>query len=466
MATKLAIIGAGSGGYVAAIRAAQHGAHVTLIENAEVGGNCLNWGCIPTKSLVASAEALEHTRNAADFGVDIQGTVGYSLAKIRERKDKIISTQVQGIRRLLKSWGVSLLEGRGSLISPNMVRVAQKDGTTVDIQPDKIIIATGSRPAQLPGASFDGENIMSSDDAVLIKRIPKRMLIIGAGIIGCELAFVYRAFGSDVSMVEMMPRALSREDEDVASILEREFKKSKIKLLTNDMVQRVDRSGDGCLIAELTSGSQITAEAILVAIGRSLNSENLGLDGIGVATGKRGDILVNEKLETSVPGIYAIGDVTGKVLLAHVAYHQGLTAVENALGGDMSMDYTAVPNCIFTMPEIGSVGLREKDAIDRGILYRVARFPFRSLGRSHAMGELTGMVKIVADEVSDRVLGVHICGARATDMIHEGALAITMGATARQIGKMIHAHPTLSEAIMESAEAVHKTAIHLPKHET
>jgi dihydrolipoamide dehydrogenase len=466
MATKLAIIGAGSGGYVAAIRAAQHGAHVTLIENAEVGGNCLNWGCIPTKSLVASAEALEHTRNAANFGVDIQGTIGYSLAKIRERKDKIISTQVQGIRRLLKSWGVSLLEGRGSLISPNMVRVAQKDGTTVDIQPDKIIIATGSRPAQLPGASFDGENIMSSDDAVLIKRIPKRMLIIGAGIIGCELAFVYRAFGSDVSMVEMMPRALSREDEDVASILEREFKKSKIKLLTNDMVQRVDRSGDGCLIAELTSGSQITAEAILVAIGRSLNSENLGLDGIGVATGKRGDILVNEKLETSVPGIYAIGDVTGKVLLAHVAYHQGLTAVENALGGDMSMDYTAVPNCIFTMPEIGSVGLREKDAIDRGILYRVGRFPYRSLGRSHAMGELTGMVKIVADEASDRVLGVHICGARATDMIHEGALAITIGATARQIGEMIHAHPTLSEAIMESAEAVHKTAIHLPKHET
>jgi len=466
MATKLAIIGAGSGGYVAAIRAAQHGAHVTLIENAEVGGNCLNWGCIPTKSLVASAEALEHTRNAANFGVDIQGTVGYSLAKIRERKDKIISTQVQGIRRLLKSWGVSLLEGRGSLISRNMVRVAQKDGTTVDIQPDKIIIATGSRPAQLPGAPFDGENIMSSDDAVLIKRIPKRMLIIGAGIIGCELAFVYRAFGADVSMVEMMPRALPREDEDVASILEREFKKSKIKLLTNDMVQRIDRSGDGFLIAELASGSQITAEVILVAIGRSLNSENLGLDGIGAATGTRGDILVNEKLETTVPGIYAIGDVTGKVLLAHVAYHQGLTAVENALGGDMSMDYTAVPSCIFTMPEIGSVGLREKDAIDREIPYRVGRFPYRSLGRSHAMGELTGMVKIVADEASDRVLGVHICGARATDMIHEGALAITMGATARQIGKMIHAHPTLSEAIMESAEAVHKTAIHLPKQET
>jgi dihydrolipoamide dehydrogenase len=307
---------------------------------------------------------------------------------------------------------------------------------------------------------------MSSDDAVLIKRIPKSMLIIGAGIIGCEFAFIYRTFGADVSMVEMMPRALPREDEDMASILEREFKKSKIKLLTNDMVQRIDRSGDGFLIAELASGSQITAEVILVAIGRSLNSENLGLDGIGVATGKRGDILVNEKLETTVPGIYAIGDVTGKVLLAHVAYHQGLTAVENALGGDMSMDYTAVPNCIFTMPEIGSVGLREKDAIDREIPYRVGRFPYRSLGRSHAMGELTGMVKIVADEASDRVLGVHICGARATDMIHEGALAITMGATARQIGKMIHAHPTLSEAIMESAEAVHKTAIHLPKQET
>jgi len=466
MATKLTIIGAGPGGYVAAIRAAQQGARVTLIESAVVGGNCLSWGCVPTKTLIASAEVLDYARNADYFGVEIQGMVGYNLARIRERKDKIISTQVQGIQRLLKSWGVSLLEGRGSLISPDVVRVVQKDGTTMDLHSEKIIIATGSRPAQLPGVPFDGERIISSNDAVLIKNIPKSLLIVGAGIVGCEFAYIYRAFGAEVSILEMMPHVLASEDEDVAVILEREFKKTGIRLMMNSIVQRIERSPDGLLTAELSNGSKIKAEVVLVSIGRSLNSENLGLADVGVATGNRGNITVNDKLETTVPGIYAVGDVTGGVLLAHVAYHQGLTAVENVLGGDKSMDYSAVPTGIFTVPEIGSVGLKEKDAIEQGIPYRVGKFPYRVLGRAHVMGALAGMVKIVSEEGSDRVLGVHICGARATDIVHEGALAIKMGASSRQIGEMIHAHPTLSEAVMEAAEDVYGTAIHLSKHET
>lgn len=463
MAVKLTIIGAGPGGYVAAIRAAQKGAQVTVIENAEVGGTCLNWGCIPTKTLIASAEALEHARNAAEFGIELSGRVSYNLAKIRERKDKVIGTQVKGIRGLFKSWGVTLIEGRGSLLSPDAVRVVQKDGTTMDVKSDKIIIATGSKPAKMPGFPFNGESVITSDDAVQLTSIPTSLLIVGAGVIGSEFAFIYRSFGAVVTMVEMMPHAVSTEDEEMSEILERELKKAKIKLITSVKVEKVEKGSDGMMVAKLSNGQEVKTERILVSIGRSMNSENIGLEAVGVNKGKRGEITVNEKMETNVPGIYAIGDVTGNIMLAHVASHQGLVAVQNALGGNARMDYSVVPAGIFTMPEIGSVGLREKQVIEKGIKYRVGRFQFRGLGKAHAMGEITGMVKVIADEASDKVLGVHICGAHATDLIHEGALAIQKGATAKELGNMIHAHPTLAEAIMEAAEDAHKMAIHSPK---
>jgi dihydrolipoamide dehydrogenase len=463
MTVKLTIIGAGPGGYVAAIRAAQKGARVTVVEGSEVGGTCLNWGCIPTKTLIASAEALEHARRTKGFGIEISGTVTYNLEKIRERKDTVISTQVKGIRGLFKSWGVSLIEGRGSLLSPDVVRVVQKDGTTMDVKSDKVIIATGSRPAKIPGFTFDGEGVITSDDAVQLKKVPKSLLIVGAGVIGSEFAFIYRAFGAEVSIVEMMPRALSTEDEEMAGIIEREFKKAKIKVITNVKVEKVEKAAGDMMVVTLSNGQQVKAEMILVSIGRSLNSENIGLKGAGVAVGRRGEIIVNEKMETTVPDIYAIGDVTGKNLLAHVASYQGHVAVENALGGDEKMDYAIVPAGIFTMPEIGSVGLREQQAVEKGMKVRVGRFQYRTLGKAHAMGEITGMVKVIADEATDKVLGMHICGAHATDMIHEGALAMKMGATAKDLGNMIHAHPTLAEAIMEAAEDVHGIAIHTPK---
>jgi dihydrolipoamide dehydrogenase len=463
MPTKLTIIGAGPGGYVAAVRAAQKGAQVTVIENAEVGGTCLNVGCIPTKTLIASAETLERARNAADFGIDISGVVGYNLEKIRERRDKVVSIQVKGVRSLFKSWGVTLIEGRGALLSPDVVRVVQKDGMTMDVKSDNIIIATGSRPARLPGFPFDGDTVITSDDAIRLDRIPKTLLIVGAGVIGSEFAFIYRSFGAEVTMVEMMPRALSTEDEEMSDIIEREFKKSKIKLISNVKVEKVDRSEEGLLTALLSGGQQVQAQMILVSIGRSMNSENLGLAEAGVLTGKRGEIIVNDAMETTVSGIYAIGDVTGKILLAHVASHQGLVAVENALGGNEKMDYSVVPAGTFTLPEIGSVGLREHEAREKGVKYRVGRFQYRTLGKAHAMGEITGMVKIISDETTDKVIGVHLCGAHATDLVHEGALAIQMGATAKQLGSMIHAHPTLAEGIMEAAEDVHKMAIHVQK---
>ena len=463
MPVKLTIIGAGPGGYVAAIRAAQKGAQVTVVESAEVGGTCLNQGCIPTKTIIASAEALEHARNAGEFGVEVPGAVGYSLEKIRERREKVVSTQVKGIRGLFKSWGVGLIEGRGSLLSPDVVRVVQKDGTTMDVKSDKVIVATGSQPAVLPGIAFDGESVMSSDDAVLLKRVPKSLLIIGAGVIGSEFAFIYRSFGSEVTMVEMLPRALSTEDEEMADLIQREFKKAKIRLITNVRVDGLTRADGGLLAARLSNGQEVGVEAVLVSIGRALNSGGLGLEETGVKTGKRGEILVDERMETNVAGIYAVGDVTAKNMLAHVASHQGLVAVENALGGNERMDYGVIPSGIFTMPEIGSVGLRENEAAGKGVKYRVGRFPYRALGKAHAMGEITGMVKIIADEATDKVLGVHVCGAHATDLVHEGALAMQAGATAAQLGRMIHAHPTLAEAIMEAASDVHKEAIHVPK---
>lgn len=463
MATKITILGAGPGGYVAAIRAAQRGASVTVVERAEVGGTCLNQGCIPTKTLMASAEAYAQVRKAADFGIELNGEAAYNLARIRERKDKVVATQVSGIRSLFKSWGVSLIPASGSLLSPGVVRAVQQDGTTHDIKSDKIIIATGSRPARLPGFPFDGERVLTSDDAVQFKKIPKSLLIIGAGVIGCEFAFLYRTFGAEVTMIEMMPRALSTEDSDISDIIERELKKAKIKLLPNSKIEHMSIAAEGMVSVSLSDGTTISAEQALVSIGRSLNTEDLGLDEAGVQLGKRGEIVVNERMETSAPGVYAVGDVTAKWMLAHVASQQGLVAVENALGGDDVMQYDAVAAGIFTMPEAGTVGLREHQAVEKKIAVRIGRFPYRALGRSHTVGAISGIVKVIADAKTDKVLGVHACGAHATDLVHEGALAIMKGVTAKELGSMIHAHPTFSEGLREAAEDVHGQAIHLPK---
>lgn len=459
---RLTIIGAGPGGYVAALKAAQLGAQVTVIEDTEVGGTCLNRGCIPTKALVASAEALHKAKNLGDFGIEVSGEISPNLSKIIERKNKVVSTQVKGIRSLFKSWGITLVEGRGMILTPEKIEVQKKDSATEIIETDKIIIATGSRPAQIPIFPLDGEHIMSSDDALNIKSIPGSLIIIGAGVIGCEFACIFKELGTEVTMVEMMPRAVSTEDPEISEILEKELKKKKIKLLTGVKVERVEVRHDGIHVY-LADEKELVSEKLLVSIGRTLNTENIGLEAVGIKRGARGEILVNEKMETNIGGIYAIGDVTGGILLAHTASKQGVVAALNACGREETYDPSVVPAAIFTSPEIGSVGLREHQAADKNTNIKTGHFQFRALGKAHAMGEIAGMIKIVASADTDKVLGVHIIGPHASDLVHEGALAIKAGLTVKDIANMIHSHPTLAEGLMEAAEDVHGEAIHAPK---
>lgn len=459
---RVAILGGGPGGYVAGLKAAQSGAEVTVIESAEVGGTCLNVGCIPTKALLASAEIFHKTKNLAAYGLDLNGAITPNFQKIMERKDSVVSTQVKGIRGLFKSWGVSLVEGKGTLLSPDRIGVEKNDGTGLTIEADKIIIATGSRPAQIPAFPFDHKKILSSDDALALKEIPKSMLIVGAGVIGCEFASIYNEFGTDVTIVEMQARAVSTEDTEISELLERELKKKKIKLITGVSVTRTEDRPEG-IAAFLSNGKEITAEKILVSIGRALNSANIGLETTGIDKGAKGEIVVNEKMETNIKGVYAAGDVVGGMLLAHVASTEGIVAAKNACGREAIMDYSVVPAAIFTSPEIASVGIREHQAIEKGMKITTGHFQFRALGKAHAIGEISGFVKVIAEAATDRVIGAHIIGPHASDLIHEAALAIKAGLKIRDIAATIHAHPTLSEGIMEASEDLHGEAVHVPK---
>jgi dihydrolipoamide dehydrogenase len=459
---KLSIIGSGPGGYVAAIKAAQLGAEVTVIEEGEVGGTCLNWGCIPTKTMIASTEMLAKAREFDKFGLELRGSVQPNLSKIIDRKNKVVSSMIKGIKGLLKGWRITLKEGRGVLKSPREIEITSKDGDIEKVETDKIIIATGSKPAQIQSFPFDGANIISSTEALDLREIPKSMLIVGAGIIGCEFACIYRELGTEVTVVEILPRAVATEDHELSELLEKEFKKRKIKLLTNTKIENVSIKEDG-VHASLSTGKELTAEKMLVSIGRTFNSDNIGLEAAGIKRGDRSEIIVNSGMETNIPGIYAVGDVTGGILLAHMASREGIVAARNAMGIQSTIDYNVVPAAIFTSPEIASVGLREFQARERDIKVKTGHFQFRALGKAHAIGETAGFVKVVSEEYSDKILGVHIIGPHASDLIHEAAVSIKAGLTSRDVAETIHAHPTLSEGLMEAAEDVHGEAVHVPK---
>ncbi len=329
---RVVVIGGGPGGYVAALKAAQLGAQAAVIERSEVGGTCLNRGCIPTKTLIASAEILHKLKSLSDYGIELNGTVTANLPKMMERKDKVVSVQVKGIKGLFKSWGVSLIEGNGKLLSAGSVEVEKEDGTRDTVEADRIIIATGSRPARIPAFPFDGEKILSSDDAVTIKEIPKSLLIVGAGVIGSEFACLFSELGTEVTMVEIRDRALSTEDGEVSELLEREFKKRGIKLLTGVSVTKVEAGKDG-MHSSLSDGKEVVTEKIIVSVGRSFNTENMGIESLGIQKGGKGEIIVNEKMETDAAGVYAVGDVVGGMLLAHKASREGIVAASNACGG-------------------------------------------------------------------------------------------------------------------------------------
>lgn len=452
------VIGGGPGGYVAAIRAAQLGAKVAIVEKDKLGGTCLNRGCIPTKSLAASAELVHLLRNAATFGINVEG-FSVDFQRVMERKEEIVDGLVKGIAFLLSRHKIELVEGSGKLIAPDTVEIHKEDGTKEQLTGKNIIVATGSEPALINALGYNGSSVITSNEALRMEAIPKSLLIIGGGVIGCEFASIFNNFGSEVTIVEAMPNILPLLDNEISRRLAMAMKKRGITIKTKAMISSVVEV-EGGIKATLESGEEIQAEKALISIGRTFNTEGLGLEDIGIALGPKGEILVDDYMRTNVPGVYAIGDVTNKIQLAHVASAQGLVAAENVMGGNRAMDYSVVPSCIFTIPEIGSVGLTAQEAKAQGIKTKVGKFPFTALGRARCMDETDGNVKIITDAETDKVLGVHIIGPHATDLIAEAALAIRMGATAKDIAQTIHAHPTLSESMMEAADNVHGLSIH------
>jgi dihydrolipoamide dehydrogenase len=458
----IVIIGAGTGGYVAAIRAAQLGARVTLIESAAVGGLCLNWGCIPSKALLACAELAQKIKKAGEFGITIAGPVTYDLARMVERKNKIVAGLVKGVTTLLKTWNVELIEGRGVLADAKTVHVVKADGTETTVQADAVIVGTGTTAPSLPNLPLDGTSVISSREVLDLTAIPESLLIVGGGVEGCEFASLFSALGTKVTLVEMLPRILPTEDEEVSALLAAELKKQGVTILANTKVDKVAVGAQG-VTTTLADGNRVTSAKVLVSIGRRFNTADLGLEKVGVTLGHRGEILVNERMETSVPGVYAIGDVVGKAMLAHVASAQGKVAVRNILGHPTVMQYDVIPVGIFTFPEIGRVGLTEQEATQRGMDIKVGKFRPIGLGKAHASGETTGLMKIVTEAKTGRIVGVHLVGAHAADLIHEAAVAMQMGATAATVAETIHAHPTMPEGLMEAAEDVEGMAIHLAR---
>ena len=461
---RIVVIGAGPGGYVAAVHAAQLGAQVSLVEEQEVGGTCLNKGCIPSKALIFNAEVLDLLKRADEFGVRVVREPDYDVTRMLERKQRIVQTQVRGIHSLLKSWDVALIKGRGRMSGPRAVEVAEAGGAVRRLEADGVILATGSKPIKPPVFPFDGERVMTSEEALEPRVLPGSLLIVGAGVEGCEFAFLYRALGVSVTMVEMKDRPLATEDEEISSLVRREMTKRGITLHLEVRVEKAVIEPAQAVVT-LSDGRTIAVERILVSIGRRMNTEGLGLEEAGVVLGKRGEIVVDDRMETRASGVFAIGDAVGRIMLAHAASAEGKVAAANAVSRSdrHSMNYAVVPAGIFTMPEIGTVGLKEWEAAELGLKVRVGRYPFRALARAHTMDEIVGLVKVIAEEGTDRILGVHIMGPHASDLIHEAAIAMRLGAKASDIGEMIHAHPTLPEAMMEAAEDVHGSAIHLPR---
>ena len=455
----IVIIGGGPGGYVAAIRAAQLGAQVTVVEEQALGGVCLNAGCIPSKTLLGFIELGERVRHAQAYGLKVDGEVAYDLPRMIARKNEVVAGLVKGIGLLFKQWKIAHVTGRGALVNDRTVKVMGPDGTESVLNAEAILLATGSSWPALSQFPVDGQRVMTSREALDLTRVPGHVLIVGAGVEGCEFACLFSGLGAQVSLVEMMPTVLPLEDEDTSVLLTRELKKRKVQLYLNTKIQEWSATETG-VTATLASGEEIVADSLLVSVGRRMNSEGLGLESVGITVGTRGEILVNEYMETNVPGVYAIGDVTGKAMLAHVASAQGKVAVANAMGTKQVMNYDVIPAGIFTLPEIGRVGLTELQAKERGLPVIVGKFRYAGLGKAQAVGETTGQFKVIAHAETHVILGVHIVGAHAADLIHEAALAMYGGLQVNELAEMIHAHPTMSEGLMEAAEDLEGFAIH------
>lgn len=469
MSTRITIIGAGPGGYTAAFEAAKAGAEVTLVESTWLGGTCLNCGCIPTKTLKSSAEALETAHRAAEFGLTGACDVKVDMAGVVARKRRVSETLRGGLEKTCAQLKVRLVRGRGQVINASLVKVTQDDGSVTEIAGDKVVLATGSNTLNLPSLPIDHKHILTSDDALEIDHVPARLIVVGGGVVGCELAFIFRSFGSKVTVVEGQTRLLPvpSVDDEMSKLLQREMKKKGIAV---ELCRTVNSTSveNGVVKALLGPSpflppeaipeaakkeTTLEADAVFVTVGRVPNTEGLGLAEAGIATDKRGYIIADDYLETNVPGVYAIGDVLGpaRIMLAHMAVAEGHIVAANCLGAKKAASYDVVPSGIFTSPEVGDVGLTEAQAKAKGIDVAVALFQFRELGKAQAMGELPGVFKLVADKATGKLLGAHIAGAHATDLIAETALALHMGATVTDLAETIHAHPTLAEGVFEAA---------------
>ena len=454
---KIAIIGGGPGGYVAAIKAAMLGADVTVIEKRRVGGTCLNVGCIPTKALLASSSMSNNIKEAKSFGINIDGEINIDFSSIMSRKDKIVNQLINGIEFLFEKRGINLINGFGKLIDKNNIEVTMEDGSKEIVNADRIILANGSVPVIPEMFPYDGKTVITSDELLSLQELPKSILIIGGGVIGCEIGQFLRTLGTEVTIVEMNEQLLPFEDKDVAKQLQRQFKKDKIKVMTGVGVETCQVI-DNQAVATLSNGKQIKSQYALVAVGRKPNLNNSGIKELGIEINK-GKIVVNQNLETNIEGIYVIGDLIDTPFLAHVASKEGIVAVENALGKSKVVDYTAVPRCVYTEPEVAAVGKTEKQLDAEGKKYNVGQFDFRALGKAQAIGNFQGFIKVIADE-NDVIIGASIVGPHATDLLTELSLAIHLKLTTEQVGDVIHAHPTLSEGLMEAIHDVHGECIH------
>ena len=455
------VIGGGPGGYVAAIRLAQLGAKVLLVEKDKLGGTCLNRGCIPTKALLQSAEALETIHESAQMGINC-GEPELDIKSIDCRKQKVVDQLVGGVGYLLKARKVDVIYGEAQFVSDKKVKITDREGNTYLAEAKNIIIASGSKPAMPPIPGINGKNVITSNEALELCDIPDSMLVIGGGVIGVELGSVYAALGTKVTIVEVFPQILPTMDEEIVKVLAKHLQK-KIDINTGCKVISIgDGKGKKAVHVQTADGQMldIFADKVLVATGRTPETKGLNIDGIGIETLK-GQIVVDEEFKTSVAGIYAIGDVTGGIQLAHVASAQGIAVAERIMGKEPEVNLHIVPACIYTTPEISSVGMTEKQTKESGIAYKVGRFPFRANGKALAMEQSEGFVKIIANTKYGQIIGAHIIGPRATDMIGEIAVAMKLEATVDEIAATIHAHPTLSEAIMEAAHDCLGEAIHM-----
>ena len=458
------VLGGGPGGYVCAIRLAQLGLRVACVEAEHLGGVCLNWGCIPSKALISNAHLYTKAKGASDKGLNIDG-LSLNVDAMQDWKDGIVNRMVGGIRGLFKGNGVTSISGYGRLVASNQVEVTDSDGRATVYRAERgIVVATGSATIEVPGFEFDGETVIGAKQAVSLRRIPKRLLVVGGGVIGLELGMVYQSFGSELTVVELTDSLLPGIDAEAVRLVKRKITSRGGRVLLGARAEGYTRQSDGALAVRVTQGTDeqvVECDVILVAVGMRPRSSGIGLEQLGVHIDGRGFVPTDEHCRTNVQGVYAIGDVSGMPMLAHKASKEGEVCAEVIAGRTAAKDWVAIAGIVFTDPEIATAGMSETEAKNRGLRLRVGKFPFAALGRAQCLGETEGFVKVLTDESTDRVVGIHVVGPNASDLISEAVLALEMGSSAEDISLTIHPHPTLGEATMEAAAASRGHAIHV-----